>query len=87
MLLELVWGPPPTRKHQACHVGCDRHACLNPAHGRWGTPAQNRAESRSMLAYYGALLSLTPAERAVFAAREHPAASLLAAQGFPAWGK
>lgn len=84
-MLWAIWGPPPSPKHLALHVGCDNHRCLNPFHGRWGTIAENRAEARLHRAYFKAWKSLQPGtQRNKFKAQCHPTVNLMAWQGFPA---
>lgn len=43
LICRLVHGEPPTESHQAAHR-CGNASCVNPAHIRWRTPAQNIAE-------------------------------------------
>lgn len=40
---EVVYGPPPSLKHQAAH-GCGVPACINPRHLRWDTAKGNSAD-------------------------------------------
>lgn len=45
MACELVYGPPPTDKHQAAHSCGNGHlGCINPKHLRWATPKENSAD-------------------------------------------
>lgn len=37
---ELVYGDPPTPRHQAAH-SCRNPSCVNPHHLRWATPQEN----------------------------------------------
>lgn len=84
LVLWLTWRPPEAGEI-ACHLGCDNHMCLNPAHGRWGTQADNEYEN-SLLAPFKAQLAQQPVQdRASFIKHHHPTRHLLARQGFN-WG-
>jgi hypothetical protein len=82
LLLWLVWGPPPTPKHQACHFACDNHRCMNPAHGRWGTHRDNAREHVALSRFKATVGALPRHLRNKFSAIVHPVRTLLRRQGF-----
>lgn len=82
ILMELLWGPPPSRSHIACHVACDHEMCMNPAHGRWGTQGDNRTEAKLLKKYYAALGEVPTHLRGPFKRACHPCRGVLYAQGF-----
>jgi len=42
LICELLYGPPPTEKHQAAHsCGNGLKGCCNPKHLRWATASEN----------------------------------------------
>ena len=42
IMCELVYGPAPTRTHEAAHrCGNGHNACVNPVHLYWATPLEN----------------------------------------------
>lgn len=84
VLLRLAWGPPSDPRLEACHMACDCKACVNPAHGRWGTHQENIAEFYILKAFNEARRALPPghAQRAFYDVH-HPCRTLLSCQGFP----
>lgn len=45
IICELVYGPAPTRLHQAAHsCGKGHEGCVNPIHLRWATPSENQMD-------------------------------------------
>ena len=45
LLCETVHGPAPSLQHEVAH-NCGVRRCLNPAHVRWATHAENMADTR-----------------------------------------
>lgn len=44
----MIYGPPPTPKHEAAHsCGNGHKACVHPKHLRWATHAENEADKKS----------------------------------------
>lgn len=82
VVLWLTWGPPPRPSSLACHFACDHHMCLNPAHGRWGTAADNRNEAQLLEAFKEDLKKQPPHLKDQFTRENLPARHLLARQGF-----
>lgn len=83
LVLWLTWRPPGPGE-LACHLGCDHHRCLNPAHGRWGTHKENWLEAALLGTFKEALAEQPEEERQAFTRENHPTLHLLARQGF-AW--
>ncbi len=47
VICEMLYGPPPTSKHEAAHsCGKGHEGCVHPRHVRWATHKENEADKR-----------------------------------------